>query len=139
MGQPEPVAGESIGGRIKRYRLDAGLNLSQLADESGISKSYLWNLEDRVEDKRPSAKVLFAIAKALGVTMADLLGHQLEFEGPDNLEPALAEFAEREGLPNSDVQMLASIQFRGDAPKTVERWRYIYQAIRTSRQLDDVS
>jgi transcriptional regulator with XRE-family HTH domain len=139
VGQPEPLRAESIGSRIRRYRTDAGLNLSQLAEASGVSKSYLWNLENRDEDKHPSAKVLFTIAKALSVSMADLLGQELTFEGPATLDPALAEFAQLERLPNSDVQMLASIEFRGDAPRSVERWRYIYQAIRTSRQLDDAS
>lgn len=41
-----------------------------------------------------------------------------------------------EGLPEADVLMLASIEFRGEAPRTKERWRYIYNAIETSRGLD---
>lgn len=32
--------------------------------------------------------------------------------------------------------MLASIQFRGEQPRTKERWRYIYTAITTSRAID---
>jgi hypothetical protein len=44
--------------------------------------------------------------------------------------------AEEDDLPEADVMMLATIQFRGEAPATTERWRYIYQAIRSSRDLD---
>ena len=32
--------------------------------------------------------------------------------------------------------MLASIQFRGRRPETVERWRFIYQAIKGSEAID---
>ncbi len=131
-----PVVASSIGTRMKTYRDEAGMSLSQLAELSGVSKSYLWNLENRREDKRPSAKILFSIAKALGVTIADLLGHELHVTVADNIEPSLAEFAERAGLPAADVAMLASIRFRGDAPKSIDRWKFIYQAIRTSRELD---
>ena len=132
----EPVAIRTVGDAIRRFREEAGLSLGQLAEKSDVSKSYLWNLENREEDKRPSAKVLFGIAKALNVTLADLYGHGLTMTGEPIVDPALARLANEEGLTAGDVRMLASIEFRGDAPKTVERWRYIYQAIRTSRELD---
>jgi hypothetical protein len=32
--------------------------------------------------------------------------------------------------------MLAGIKWRGNAPKTKERWAYIYNAIRMSESLD---
>jgi hypothetical protein len=32
--------------------------------------------------------------------------------------------------------MLATIQFRGDRPQTRERWEYIYNAIRMSKDID---
>ena len=44
-----------------------------LANAAGISKSYVWELENR-EVPHLSAKVLVDLAKALGVTIHDLLG-----------------------------------------------------------------
>lgn len=132
----ERVSTRTVGEAIRRLRDEAGMSLGQLAEKSNVSKSYLWNLENREEDKRPSAKVLFEIAKALNVTLADLYGHGLTVVSEPVIDPALEKLANEEGLVAADVRMLASIQFRGDAPKTVERWRYIYQAIRTSRELD---
>lgn len=44
-----------------------------LAQAAGISKSYVWELENR-EVPHLSAKVLVDLAKALGVTIQDLLG-----------------------------------------------------------------
>jgi hypothetical protein len=35
--------------------------------------------------------------------------------------------------------MLAAIKFRGAAPRAVDRWRYIYTAIRTSESIDEWS
>lgn len=126
-----------LGIRLRQYRLEAGLSLGQLGEKAGLSKGYLWNLENQAEEKRPSAKTLFAIANALGVTLADLLGRELIATVPPKIDPNLKKFAEEYNLPQADVEMLASVQWRGDAPRSMERWRYIYNAIRTSRSLDD--
>ena len=129
-------AGESIGDRIRRYRGDAGLSLSQLAASAGVSKGYLWSLEN-VAGKRPSGETLYAVAKALGVTMSALLGRRLLATQPTDIPASLKEFAAAKGLPDSDVHMLAGIQFRGVRPQTRERWEHIYNAIRMSQTLDE--
>ncbi|MDE0138695.1 MAG: helix-turn-helix transcriptional regulator [bacterium] len=126
----------SIGDRIRRYRSDAGLSLSQLSMSAGVSKGYLWSLEN-VPDKRPSAQTLYAIATALGVTMSSLLGRRLLTNQPTDIPESLQEFADAKRLPDSDVRMLAGIEFRGVRPQTRERWEHIYNAIRMSRTLDE--
>ena len=128
--------GESIGDRIRRYRGEADLSLSQLAASAGVSKGYLWSLEN-VAGKRPSAETLYAIARALGVTMSALLGRRLLTEQPTDIPTSLEEFAKEKGLPENDVQMLAGIQFRGVRPQTRERWEHIYNTIRMSQTLDE--
>ncbi len=127
---------EGVGAKIRRYRDDAGLSLSALAAKAQISKGYLHRLESESTDARPSGRTLYALAEALGVTMSDLLGRKLLGPTQPETPRALRQFAEEEGLPEADVLMLASIEFRGEAPKTKERWRYIYNAIETSRGLD---
>jgi transcriptional regulator with XRE-family HTH domain len=128
---------ETVGQRIKRYREEKGISTNALAVETGIAKSYLWSLEKDATATRPSAESLYKIAKALGVTMSALLGRELLSDPPQGVPPGLAEFATENGLPDSDVQMLAGIQFRGERPQTKERWAYIYNAIRMSRGMDD--
>ncbi len=125
-----------IGARIRRFREDSGLSLSALAAKAGVSKGYLHRLESDSTDVRPSGKTLYALAQALGVTMSDLLGRKLLAPAQPQVPAALRELAEEEALPEADVLMLASIEFRGEAPRTKERWRYIYNAIETSRGLD---
>ncbi|MBB3750820.1 transcriptional regulator with XRE-family HTH domain [Mycolicibacterium sp. BK634] len=137
-GRPLP---RGLGERIVQFRKDKGLNLSQLAERAGVSKSYLWALENTdtsvQSSRRPSAETLYSIAQALGVTMADLLGRKALAE-PDGPPPhSLMEFAKQRGLPAADVRMLNTIRFRGEPPKTVERWQHIYNAIRLSEPMDD--
>jgi transcriptional regulator with XRE-family HTH domain len=86
--------------------------------------------------RRPSADTLYAIAKALGVTMSDLMGRKLLPAAAPQVPDSLREFADEERIPEADLSMLASIQFRGEQPRTKERWRYIYTAITTSRAID---
>ena len=128
----------AIGRRIKRYRLDKGMSVSELASKASISKSYLSELENGTGNhKRPSGDTLYSIGKALGVAMSDLLGKPLIVDPTPKKAPAsLLEFAKKHRLPTSDVDMLASINFRGKRPKSPERWEFIYQAIKNSAPMD---
>lgn len=126
-----------FGARLRTYREESGLSLSGLADRTGLSKGYLSSLENNHEPRRPSADVLYRLANELGVTMSDLMGRRLLPSASTEVPPSLAEFAEEDGLNQADVAMLASIQFRGDQPRSSSRWRYIYQSIRNSKQMDE--
>ncbi len=65
------------------------------------------------------------------------MGRALLAAPAGDIPDSLREFAEEAGLPEADVQMLASIQFRGEQPRTKERWRYIHTAISTSAAIDE--
>ncbi len=62
----------TLGEKIKRLRKEKGLTLEELAKESGSSKSYIWELENK-NPPRPSGEKVNAIAKELGVTADYLL------------------------------------------------------------------
>lgn len=139
MNNQKQLDPDTIGARIRVYRQTAEMSLSELARVSEISKSYLWNLENRSGHQQPSATTLYQVAKALGTTMSELLGKKLLVEpaAQTDLDPVLAKFAKSEKLNAAEVATLASIQWRGEPPKTVDRWRYVHQALKTSRSLDD--
>lgn len=127
-----------LGLRLRREREKAGLSLARLAAATGISKTYLVRLE--TQEGNPSLEVLGRIAEALDLTVADLLGgprfrvdeHEM------SLPTSLQAFADEEGLGPTELRTLVSIRFRkGDEPRSVERWRYIYDSLRLSRSLDD--
>lgn len=65
--------GEKI--RVERKRLK--LTLDQLAERSGSSKSYIWELENRPV-VRPSAEKISKIAEVLNVTAEYLLDNSKE-------------------------------------------------------------
>jgi transcriptional regulator with XRE-family HTH domain len=64
-----PTMATRLGEKLRELRKQRGLTLEKLADISGLSKSYVWELENR-ESQRPSAEKLTALADALGVAAA---------------------------------------------------------------------
>lgn len=111
------------------------MRLVDLAEKANISKGYLSTLE-RDGSTRVSGEKLYAIASVLGVTMSDLLGRRLLTEPSTEIPESLQEFAQEFDLPQSDVQMLARIEFRGERPRTKARWEAIYGTIRSSEWMD---
>jgi transcriptional regulator with XRE-family HTH domain len=132
-----PGSSETFGDRLRRERDKAGMSLAQLAQASGISKAYLVRLEN--EPSNPSLQLLARLAEALDVTVADLLGGARYRADDESLAipPLLRSFADDAGLSSAETRTLASIRFRkGDEPRSVERWEYIYNSLRLSRGLD---
>ena len=128
----------SVGVRIRNERVAAGLSLSKLSELTGLSKSYLVRLEND-PGSNPSLEVLHRIADALDTTVADLVGTpKLSFsESNDEIPASLLAFADRARLTKRELRTLASIRWRkGDEPRTEERWRYILNSLRASRELD---
>ena len=127
---------DGLGQRLRKFRDDHGWTQAELADRAGVSKPYLSELESGA-GRRPSGQILLKLADALGVTAADILGRQVAPAGDPHVPSSLREFAQLRNLPETDVQMLAGIRFRGEAPRTQQRWEHIYNAIRTSKTLDE--
>lgn len=124
----------TLAARIRDRRQKAGLTLDQLAKKAGISKTYLWELEsDEAGEKKPSADVLLKIAKALGTTLADLMGLPTvkADAGTIDLPESLLEFARRmekikQRLTKEELRELASMRFRGGQPRSADDWHALY-------------
>ncbi len=74
-----------IGLAVRRLRSDRDFTLQALADESGVSKSYLGDIEKG--RKNPTTDVIEAIAEALGVPARELLYHAALDEDDPFLQP----------------------------------------------------
>lgn len=61
-----------IGQRIKQLRLEKSLTLSELAERSGVAKSYLSKIERSIQSN-PSIQLLEKLADALSVSIDDIL------------------------------------------------------------------
>jgi len=128
----------SLARRIREERERAGLTLDELATEAKISKTYLWELEHDDEGlKKPSADVLLRLAKALTVTIADLLSlpSVRVDETKVDLSPSLIEFQKwmkkiGDPLKDEDVRDLAAMRFRGGQPKSKDDWFDLYRTLK---------
>lgn len=129
---------DGLGERLRRYRADKRVSQAELARQADVSPAYLSELESGA-GRRPSGRVLLALAEALGVSIGELLGREVRpaSKADAPLPPGLPEFAEAQGLPEADVRMLASIRFRGEPPRTAKRWQVIYDSIRSSQIFDE--
>lgn len=117
--------------QIRKRRQEAGLTVAELARLASVSKAYISQLENNINGARPSADVLLRIASALGTSVSTLL----EKEVSDQLEDIpeeLQKFALAEQLPKEEIKLLARIEYRGRRPKTVDDWKFLYEAIKRS-------
>lgn len=64
-----------IGQRIRKYRKEKNLSLSELADRAGVAKSYLSSIERNLQSN-PSVQFLDKISSVLGVTVNTLLNEE---------------------------------------------------------------
>ena len=74
--------------------------------------------------------------KTLGISMSELMGRPFITGPMQKRSASLERFAASHRIPDSDIEMLASIRFRGDPPQTEERWEFIYNAIKASVSMD---
>ena len=63
---------------LKRFRKEAGLTLDELADSSGLSKSYLWAAEQGTHS--PTLNTAYALANVFGKTVYDIWPDATEIE-----------------------------------------------------------
>lgn len=66
-----------IGERVKKYRKEAGMTLTELAERAGVAKSYLSALERNIQ-KNPSVQFLEKIAAVLGISIDHLIKDNVE-------------------------------------------------------------
>jgi|TARA_Y100000296_G_scaffold41930_1_gene48332 transcriptional regulator with XRE-family HTH domain len=62
-----------MGLRIKDRRKAMKLSLDALAARSGLSKSYIWEIENG-KNKNPTIRTAFTLARALGWSLSEIVG-----------------------------------------------------------------
>lgn len=109
-----------IGLTVRRLRQDREFTLQSLADQSGISKSYLGDIEKG--RKNPTTDVIEAIAQALGVPPRRLLYHAALDEEDPFFEPGqmTLEADGDEDVETRELRQLARRLRPGDRRLVVE-------------------
>lgn len=95
-----------LGEKLKKLRKDQKFTLESLAEASKVSKSYLWELENR-EVQSPSAQKLTSIADALGVSVDYFLDDDSRDPEEKHLDKAF--FRGYKNLESSDKEQLRKI------------------------------
>ena len=86
--QEKTAVTSRLGDKLRKCRQDKGYSLDKLAEITGSSKSYLWELENR-DTRKPSAEKLTTVAAALGITADYLLDEGSTKPGDEVLKNAL--------------------------------------------------
>lgn len=125
-----------LGEKVRFLRQGRGWSLVDLAERSGVSKAYLSDLENGTAGK-PNIQYMYAIAVALEVTLDELLQdatarpvRKKDKRSIEELPPGLAELQQELKLSDNDVEMLAQVNFRGNRPKDVDGWRFLWDTIK---------
>ncbi|MGD6776558.1 helix-turn-helix domain-containing protein [Sutcliffiella horikoshii] len=74
-----------IGERIKKYREQRKMSMSELAERAGVAKSYLSSIERNLQSN-PSVQFLEKVSTVLGVSMNTLLHDEDESQSKDSLD-----------------------------------------------------
>src|SRR5688572_13244279 len=96
----------SLAAKLKDLRIKKGKSLQQLADDVKSSKAHIWDLETG-RSKNPSMELLTNLAKALGVSIADLVGENPQAEGED--PQVVAMYRELKDLTPDDRKVIQSV------------------------------
>jgi transcriptional regulator with XRE-family HTH domain len=126
-----------LGENIRYLRQGKNLSLADLAAKSGVSKTYISDLENGLGG-RPNVQYLYKIATALETTIDALISLSLKPSqrktvptvSKEPLPPGLEEFAKQEHLEPQQIDMLARLNFRGNRPKNADAWKLIYDTIK---------
>jgi predicted transcriptional regulator/DNA-binding XRE family transcriptional regulator len=113
-----------LGARLKRLRRERGLNQSQMADELGISGSYLNHLE---RNQRPvTAGILLRLAEAFDVDVKTFAAESGEGGGATQL----AEIFSDPILADLRVSRYELVELADNAPSVAEGIARLYTALR---------
>ena len=95
-----------LGEKLFLLRKAKKLTLDALAEEAKLSKSYIWELENR-ESLRPSVEKLTALADVLGVTTSYLI--EEDIREPQEKHKDEAFFRNYQKLDNESKEQLRKI------------------------------
>jgi transcriptional regulator with XRE-family HTH domain len=130
----------SLGERIKEIRQSLGWTQDRLAQEAGVSKSFLSEIENNKASV--SGEILLKIATALDASLDYLMkGESVSGKGkPTTIEipPELSEVAEELGLRfkstlallSAHKSVLARRSTKDKSEMTKDKWRALYESLK---------
>ena len=131
---------KKLGERVRFLRQGKGWSQAKLAEESGVPKAYISDLENG-EAGKPNIQYAYSIAVALDATLDELLDDAASKQPKgrtrrrdEELPPGLSDLQQELNLSDGDVEMLSYLNFRGHRPRNKEGWRFLWDAIKDVSQ-----
>ena len=122
-----------VGKRIKTLRSAKGWSTNRLADESGVSRAYVWQLETGGKAE-PSFSIIEKLAHALGVCVSEFSEGDQDYPAKAELPAGLGEFVQAKrkehAITKTDIDVMRNIHFRGKQPDNPEDWELLFLFLR---------
>ena len=121
--------------RLREIRTTRDLTLKNLAEATGLSVSYLSDIERGRTN--PSLKTVEALADALDITVQTLLTgvefvDEISSENlPEGLQELLSDDEFKEEINTDWIDLLSKIQMRGKRPQSKRDWMELYLHLRS--------
>ncbi|MFS0729796.1 helix-turn-helix domain-containing protein [Curtobacterium sp. 1P10AnD] len=96
---PDDAEQRRLGERLRRLRTERKWSLTELAEESGVSRAMINRVERGVSS--PTATILGRLSGAFGLTVSQLLDESLEHEVPRATDPDQARGVQRGATADS--------------------------------------
>jgi transcriptional regulator with XRE-family HTH domain len=131
----------TIGQRIREVRRQREKTLKQLAEDTGLSLTYLSDVERG--DTQPSLKSLQRIAEGLDLTTTDLMRGVDNLSGvrSDVLPPGLRELREdprfADQLTGEWIETLLRVDYRGRRPESKREWQNLFMLMQSILDPDE--
>jgi transcriptional regulator with XRE-family HTH domain len=128
----------ALGANLRRLRMERGLTLDQLAKLTGLSKGYVWQLEDGRRGAMPGQDTIATLAAVLKVDERELRTPHAVPDGETKIPPALAELLADPAtgqVDDDDVRALvrAQVMFANPTKNTYRRLLDVLRAARAER------
>ena len=124
---------ERFGENVRSERKKQGYSQEDLAEKVEISRTYLSQIEQG-RAQNLSLRLAQRLSTVLGIKSPYQEDDEDEEKDEEDISRSLREFAEQDGLPPEDIQMLARIEYRGEKPQDPQEWRILYNVIKTASE-----
>lgn len=124
---------ERFGENVRSERKKQGYSQEDLAEKVEISRTYLSQIEQG-RAQNLSLRLAQRLSTVLGIKSPYQEDDEDEEKDEEDISQSLREFAEQDGLPPEDIQMLARIEYRGEKPQDPQEWRILYNVIKTASE-----
>ncbi len=119
----------TIGKRVRERRAALKWTQQELADTTGIGRSYIASIETG-QQANITVATINKLAVALNCTPQYLTGDTPDETAAQEIEPALSQYAREANLSADEMLALARIEYRGARPSTVPEWRELHRVLK---------